>query len=160
MTADEPSKEPADVVRDARALADFIKGRNLRVLQAGVRPYLEVTFFARGERDTITEFFLELSGTLTDPQLTAKRVGDSVFLIASGTYKRVQLSFTLVAAEYEARLLSRELQNLGDAREHEAVVVSREALEAAVELMSTHADDCDLTCQQYGQVPCYADRAL
>lgn len=160
MTADQPSDAAAEVVRDTRVLADFIKSRNLRVLHAMVRPHLEVTFFARGERDTITEFFLELSGTLAEPQLTAKRVGDSVFLIASGTYKRVQLSFTLVAADYEARLLLRELPDLGSAREHDGVPVSREALEAAVELMSTHADDCDLTCQQFGQVPCYADRAL
>ena len=54
MTADQPSDAAAEVVRDTRVLADFIKSRNLRVLHAMVRPHLEVTFFARGERDTIT----------------------------------------------------------------------------------------------------------
>lgn len=160
MTRDRLSDAAADVVRDTRALADFTKGRNLRVISAGVRPDVTVTFFVRGERDSVTEYFVELTETLTGPELSACRVNASVHLKASGTYKKVTLSFTLIASDYEAQLLLRDLPSIGDVRDHDDVAVSRESLEAAVVLLSTHADDCDGTCTQYGKVPCYADRAL
>lgn len=156
----ERSDAAADVVRDARALADLIKGRNLQVLQASVRPEVQVCFYARGKRDTVTEFFLELAELLGDADLVATRVQDSVLLTATGLYKKVLLSIKLYASEYETQLLARELEGLGSVKDHEDVSTSREALQAAVVLMSMHADDCDLICQQYGQIPCYADRAL
>jgi hypothetical protein len=156
----ERSDDAADVVRDARALTDLIKGRNLQVIQASVRPSVEVCFFAAGERDTITEFFLELADLLGSADLVACRVQDSVLLTATGLYKKVLLSIKLYAPKYEARLLDRELEGLSGVKDHKDVPTSREALQAAVALMSEHADDCDLTCQQYGQIPCYADRAL
>jgi hypothetical protein len=160
MTREQLSNDPADVVRDAKALTDFIKGRNLQVLQAGVRPYVEVCFFAHGKRDTITEFFLELAEILIDPELTVTRVQGTVMFTATGGYKDVSLSAKLHVGDYESALLVRELRGVAEVEDHVDVPTSREALESAVVLLSTHADDCDGTCQQYGQVPCYADRAL
>lgn len=163
MSRDKLSDAATDVVQDARALASYIKARNLQVLSAEVRPQVQVCFYSSGAsegRDSVTEVFVELTETLKTPELSASRIDDSVLLTASGTYKHMRLDFKLYAQKYESRLLVRELPGLDGVDDHVNVTVSREALEAAIVLLSEHADDCDLTCQQYGQVPCYADRAL
>jgi len=160
MSRNDLSDAAEDVVRDSRILASFIKACNTRVSRAEVRPDIEVTFFTYRQHESSTRASLDLSTKLIAPAFNARRVGDIVFLEAAGTYKGVPLAFTVIASEYEAQLLKRDLLDIADAPEREVVAVSKDALLLAAEKMTEHADDCDGTCQQYGQIPCYADRAL
>jgi hypothetical protein len=160
MTRNDLSDAAEDVVRDSRILASFIKACNTRVSRAEVRPDIEVTFFTHRQYDSSTRASLDLSKKLIAPGFHARRVGDSVFLEAAGTYKGVPLAFTVIASEYEAQLLKRDLPDVADAREQESVPVSHDMLELAAQKMTEHCDDCDGTCTGYGQIPCYADRAL
>ncbi len=157
MTSNKLTDDPIIVARDARALATYIKARGLRVISAGVRPDVEVTFFSVG---LVTEQFIKFAKPLSDPTFTTFRSDDSVWLRAKGGFSGSELQASIIAGRYEAQLLCNELPSLGEAKDQAKVPLLLESLTSALAKMHEHADDCDLTCQQYGQVPCYATRAL
>lgn len=157
MSRDSLPDDPATVVRDARALAIYIKERDLRVISVGVRPSVEVTFFFHGN---CTEQFLNFYKPLKEPTFSSFWIADSVWLRAKGGFRGPTVEASIIAASYEARLLRQMLPDLNTASEQQKVPTTLESVVAVLNKMNEHADDCDLTCQQYGQVPCYADRAL
>lgn len=157
MTANRLTDDASTVAQDARALATYIKARDLRVISAGVRPRIEVTFFFYG---LVTEQFIKLANALKEPTLTTYRVDESVWLVAEGEFRGSNLQPSIIATDYEAQLLRKLVPGLDEAGDRGRVPLSPELLTAAVAKMHEHADDCDLTCQKYGEVPCYADRAL